>query len=633
MLTWRDIWVYMRMLIRWWWVGLICVGLSAGIAYAIARQQPDYYQARAVLMVGENFSAAAPDQYAFGLSNTLAQFYVVMASREAILRPVTEQLQLPFSWETLSWQIYATVNSQANLVEIWVTDTDPDRATAIAAAIANELIKFSPNSPEKIAEQRMVFEQQITEAEQSLKGVETRLSELQAQQATLVSAVDLRAIDEQIAELQKVRDRSQDTYNQLLELRSSGSVNTLSVFEEPTRPEYPLPSRRMLTVAVAGAGGLVLALLAILLLEALDDRWRTGRDLRNRFGLSDLGAIPAGRPDDSTAELKRENAVRDAHTRILLAALERGTRLLLVTSPQPNEARSAFIVDMARLFTRSGYRVLLVDADMSEPHLTNLVGRSEPAVRPAVVHNADVKVWSQLQPTHLENVLLLGRHIGPDGKPMVPSLPWPDLVQSLNRAADVIIFDGPSALSSADAALLAPLVDGIVLTLDPINDRRGAIMESKNRLLRRKGVNLLGAVVLEPGAGVKRGRHPALTTEPARPQLTTPPATPPVAAADTPANGVETGVNPGLSSAMAQAIGRGLLLPPGSSPVISQTQAPETIQTVTTIDDDVVTIDDALPAAPAGDPSPALDEVAAPGQNGRRSRGSSRSRRERAIMD
>lgn len=580
MLTWRDIWVYVRMLIRWWWVGIVCVGLSAGIAFAIVRQQPDYYQSRMVLMVGDNFSAAAPNPYAFGLSNTLAQFYAVMAKREAILQPVVDQLQLPYSWEILEYQIYASVNSQANLLELWVTDTDPDRAAAIASAIGSELIKFSPNSPEKIAEQRSVFEQQISETEQNLQSVETRLKELQAQQTTLVSAVDLRTIEDQIAELEKVRDRYQDSYNQLLELRNTSTVNSLTIFEAARRPEYALPSQNLLTVAAAGAGGAVLSLLAILLLEALDDRWRTARDLRSRFGIADLGSIPnviisegTSRPTLSDA---REQAVRDAHTRILLAALERGSRLLMVTSPAANPARSAFVIDMARLFTRSGYRVLLVDADMEEPHLTSMLGQNEQAIRPVLVHNADVKVWSHLQPTEIENVMLLGRKIGPDGRPLTPSLPWPDLVQSLNRAADVIIFDGPSALGSADAALLAPLVDGVVLTLDPVNDRRGAIMETRSRLLRRKGTVLLGAVVLENSPKHEKARRKALAAGKAAPQLTAgpAPAEPDVEPQADAGPRAEPGLNTSggeirLSSAMSQAISRGLLIPPqanGSRP-------------------------------------------------------------------
>jgi Mrp family chromosome partitioning ATPase len=384
--------------------------------------------------------------------------------------------------------------------------------------------------------------------------------------------------------------------------------------------------------------------LAILLLEAIDDRWRTGRDLRNRFGLADLGSVPAGPPlgsGDGAAEIHREQAVRDAHTRILLAALERGTRLLVVTSPRPNESRSAFVVDMARLFTYSGYRVLLVDADMQEPNLTKLIGNAEQAPRPVLIHDADSKVWSHLQPTSIDQVMLLSRHIGPDGRPMAPTLPWPDLVQSLNRAADVIIFDGPSALSSADAALLAPLVDGVVLTLDPSVDKRGAVLESKSRLLRRRGTNLLGSVVITP----EPNRRPWLGLIPPSRRLTagepqtqsapTPSAAEPVS--QPASNPTASGAGNGLSSAMAQAISRGLLLAPGSANHPAQSfgnhSDDNVIDEPTDADDTTevldITEEDSLPTTQR----PAMDAS----QSGRRRRSKGTTtrttRRERAVGD
>lgn len=507
MLTWREVWIYIRILLRWWWVIFLSVAIATGVAFYFARLQPNYYIARTSLMVGDSLNTAAPNSQVVGLSNTLARYYGELAHREPILGPIAEQLKLPFPWQIIADRMLSTnVNAQANLLEIAITDTSGERAAAITKAIAQELISYSPNSPEKIAEQRSAIETQIQEADSNLKAVDAKITDLQMRKAQLVSAGDIRDAQDQLDALQKSSEEFQTTYNQLLGLRNNSVANSLMVFEAAVVPTSPMPSSRSLTVAMAGAGGLVVALLAIILLEFLDDRWRDGRDLRNRFGMLDLGAVPYGLPMImSTPEqvALREGPVRDAHTRILLAAIEQGTRLLLVSSPEPSEARSAFSIDLADLFTRSGYRVLLVDADMTVPNLTNMIGRNANISRPVVVHNGDVKMWSYLQPTILENVMLLGRHTGPDGKPLVPSLPWPELVQSLNRAADVIIFDGPSALSSADAALLAPLVDGVVLTLDPTKNNRAAVAESKARLMRRRGANLLGAVVLTGGKAKK----------------------------------------------------------------------------------------------------------------------------------
>ncbi len=96
------------------------------------------------------------------------------------------------------------------------------------------------------------------------------------------------------------------------------------------------------------------------------------------------------------------------------------------------------------------------------------------------------------------NVMLLpSQNIDPDDLPiLVPSLHWPELIDTLRQTADIVIFDGPSLLTGADGALLAPIMDGVVLALDPTTDSRAEINASKSRLLNSEGTRLLGAVTV-----------------------------------------------------------------------------------------------------------------------------------------
>jgi capsular polysaccharide biosynthesis protein/Mrp family chromosome partitioning ATPase len=500
MLTWRDVWNYLRVIIKWWWVPVLAVVLSAGVAYAVVSRQPRYYVAKTTLMVGDTLNSITPDEQLIGLSSALANFYAEIARRELILGPVVEQLGLNFGWQQIQqYMLGVTVNQRASLLDISITDTSPQRAAAIAAAIADELVRYSPNSPEKVAAQRALIQEQIQQSQRSLEQIERNIEETQDMQTRVTGAADLREVRNRLEELQRTRDSTQETYNQLIRLQNSSVANTLNVFDPAQIPSEPIPDKKLLTVAMAGGGGLALALIAVFLLEFLDDRWRGGGDLRARFGMAFLGHVPGREPliDLPPANaLLREAAVRETHTQIVLAAVERGTHLLMISSPAPSEARSAFTVDLAQSFTRSGYRVLLVDADMDQSFLTTMIGEPQSATRPAVILNGDVEVWTNLQQTRLKNVFLMARNQDPDGRPMTPSLPWPDLVQSVNRVADVIIFDGPSALRGVDAALLSPLVDGIVLTVDPNYHSGHDVQESKHRLTRSRESQLLGAVIL-----------------------------------------------------------------------------------------------------------------------------------------
>ncbi|NCC33515.1 MAG: lipopolysaccharide biosynthesis protein, partial [Chloroflexia bacterium] len=500
MLTFDDLWTYLRVLLRWWWVLVLGTVLAASVAFVMASRQPKYYVAQTTLMIGDSLTSATPDAQLIGLSNALAMFYAEMSRREPILGPVTEKLGLPFQWQVISSYMLATsVNNRASLLNITITDTSPERAAALATAIANELIAYSPNSPEKVASQRLLIQEQLTQVQANLALIDQTIEETREMQARSSGAADLREARSRIEELELTRESTQDTYNQLIRIQNGSVANTLAVLEPAQVPTQPLPDKRMLTVAMAGAGGFILAALAAFVLDMLDDRWRSANDLRSRFGMPSLGLVPGRRPLITLkpgSALQREMAIREAHTNIVLAAMEQGSGSLMISSPTPSEARSAFSIDLAQLFTRSGYSVLLVDADMEQPILTRMLVGDNPEANGTLYTNGKPEIWSRMYPTMLKNVLLLAHNVGPDGVALTPSLPWSELVEHLKRVADIVIFDGPSTLPSVDAALLAPLVDGVVLTLNPAYDNRTVITESKARLTRKRKTNLLGAVML-----------------------------------------------------------------------------------------------------------------------------------------
>lgn len=145
MLTWRDVFNYVKLFLRWWFVLALAVLLAAGTAWYVLRQQPDMYTSLVTLSVGTNFSVAAPDQAQVALSNVLADYYAALSKREVILGPVVEELQLSFPWPLIRDRMLAVrVDRGANLLEVRITDTSPERAAAIANAVAASLITFTP---------------------------------------------------------------------------------------------------------------------------------------------------------------------------------------------------------------------------------------------------------------------------------------------------------------------------------------------------------------------------------------------------------------------------------------------------------------------------------------------------------
>lgn len=498
MLTWSDIWSYVRIILRWWWVSLLAAVITAGVAFVFALRQPDYYASRTTLQVGDTL-AATPDPQAFGLSATVAGFYAEMARREVILAPVVEKLGLPFPWQVISTYMLATnVNRQASLLDITITDTNPQRAAAIADAIAHELVRFSPNSPENVATQRNLLNEQIARSQAEIDQLDRQIAQTREMLAQATSATDLREARNRLQELELARDTAQNAYAQLLRLQNTSLVNSLSIFESAKVPTAPLPNKRNLTVAIAGLAGLILGMMASFMLEMIDTRWRNHNDLRSRFGLNFLGVVPGKHPSISLSDEEariRFNAVKETHTQIVLAGLSRNARILMVSGPRPSNERSALAVDLAHCYTLSGYRVLLVDAETERAILSEFFADPNAVLQPISI-NGEAQVWSSLRVTPIKNVLLLARNTDDQGRPLPPSQPWPALIDGLQRAADILIFDGPSTLSSVEAALLAPMVDGVVLALKPVEDSSRDVQQSLKRLTLKHADSVLGAVML-----------------------------------------------------------------------------------------------------------------------------------------
>lgn len=529
MLTWRDLFYYLKLFLRWWFIVLLAVTLASGTAWYIVRQQPAMYTSQTTLSVGNNFSVATPDQSQVALSNVLADYYAALAKREVILGPVIEQLDLAFQWWVIRDRMLAIrVDRGANLLEIRITDTNPDRAAAIANAIGASLIAFTPNSPEKVEAQQTEITRQLEEAQRNLQAVDARIADLQTRLNTLSSAIDISDLQTQIQTLQATREQYLDDYSQLLGLSNQALANSLLVFEPAEPSAYALPKKTTLTMAMAGAGGFALAIVAILVLDMLDERWRNGNELQSRTGIKSLGEVP-GTPPTVAAPPKlaarREKAVSTAYANLVLAARSRLPRSLLVSSPQASAARSAVAIDLAGMYARTGHRVILVDAESGQSQLLEQLAHAAAQVersgwnRPNHFHapydEASAGMLAHLKPTALHNVLVFsGRSVGHERlSTLVPLAYWPEMVNHLHQIADVVIFDGPAALNGPDAGILAPLVDGSLLVLDGRQDSRSTAIKARKHLGSDATNPFLGAIVVSrvPGRRPKpRAAQPQL---------------------------------------------------------------------------------------------------------------------------
>lgn len=252
---------------------------------------------------------------------------------------------------------------------------------------------------------------------------------------------------------------------------ASGNIQIAQFGDAPEKAFKPNHLQDMLL----GAGvGVLLAFVAVLLLEQSDRRVRSVENVREIVAGPIIGALPrmpraqiAGALDGKTsASLEETYSLARANLSLVLRGFGQKDisdhQVLLVTSSVPGEGKSITAANLARSIARSGKSVVLVDADMRRPTQNRFFGTDEPHGL-ADVLAGKMTLDETLVSSSTENLLLL--HSGvPSRNPteLISALTMTQLMQDLREEAEVIIIDTPACSVVADALLLAPHADCIL---------------------------------------------------------------------------------------------------------------------------------------------------------------------------
>ncbi len=499
---------YLRVLRRWWWLLLAATVIAAGSSYYVTRSQPRIYSSRARVMVGTSIQSANPDWMAINTASQLALTYVELATATPILNGVEAQLQnqgYTIPTDALRGMIAVKLVQGTQILDITVIDVDPNRAAAIANAVADEMIRKSPGGSESSEASRLnSLKEQIQELEARINSAKTEIANINA---AIPGENSARAIAEMTARrdlLQQQVYQWESTRAQLEVAVSGGRANVLDVVEW-AEPNYaPIGPQTTTNVALAGAIGALLATGAILLLEYLDDTVKSGEELSTLSGVPFLGIVPRMAQSEQAPERlvtlskPRSNiseCFRVLRTNLQFSSFDRPLRTVLVSSPQPTEGKSTTAANLAVVFAQAGKRVILVDTDLRRPILHRIFEAPNDWGLTSLLIADDRDVASGVCPTKVERLFFVpSGPLPPNPSEMLGSQRMQGLIEQFQQVADVIIFDSPPLLTVTDSTVLATRVDGVVLVTDSGATRREAVRKAVESL-HQVGARLLGTIL------------------------------------------------------------------------------------------------------------------------------------------
>jgi polysaccharide biosynthesis transport protein len=481
---------------RWWWLLLACTIVAAVSSLFVVSQQPPIYISRTTLMIGRLLEDPNPNSSQFYLAQQLASTYADIANREPIREATKQALGINF---LPGYQARALPNSQ--LIEIAVTDTNPQRAFAIASELANQLIARGPTSDGETDQVRREFiETQLDILQTQIKNTQDEIEELTAQLSTLNSARQIADTESQIATLTSGLTALRSNYAGLLANTQQGAFNILNIIEPANLPNTPVGPNRMTTVLLSASVGFALAAGAAYLLEYLDKSVKSVEEIARlvpspRIGvISEMGkdvntwSVVANQPRSRTAD-----EFRILRTNLEFMGFDSPIHSVLVTSSNSGEGKSTIAVNLAFILAQAGKKVILIDADFRKPNIHKILGISNRiGLSDAFREKVDVMDCVVKLEEHGLEIISSGP-LPPNPTDLLSSSKMNKILEELQSNFDLLIIDGPPLLV-ADAAVLSSKVSGVLLVVQPGYTQKAALKTIQEQL-KTSRARLLGVVV------------------------------------------------------------------------------------------------------------------------------------------
>jgi capsular exopolysaccharide synthesis family protein len=272
-------------------------------------------------------------------------------------------------------------------------------------------------------------------------------------------------------------------------------------------------------MAVMAASALLLGTFILLFREQINNTFSDPNDLTKATGLPILAAVPLNGRSKSAKRLVARflsqprsvlsESIRGLRTSILYSDPVNQPKVVMFTSSQPGEGKSALSMLIGLASQQTRRRAILVNCDLRNhrnarfynkmPRLLTSEETPDTPARPGLVayYNKSCTLNEALshEPKSGLNFLALGPRESLSESPadVFSSRRFAEILETLRESYDLVILDTPPALAVTDSRLLARLSDSIVYVVRWNKTKRNAVKEGLKEISMMK-INVAGCV-------------------------------------------------------------------------------------------------------------------------------------------
>jgi non-specific protein-tyrosine kinase len=399
---------YLRILAERWKLIVLFVLLGTGIALLVTATTPKTYQASVQMFVATSSTSSIDTdvQYqAVAFTQTQVQTFAQIIGNPDVIKRVKSDLHLDLSDSALKDKLSADAPIGQSIVEVHVSDGNPDQAAAIAnsASLAFKAVVegyYADKGSGDAASPVRLYVTDPATAPGSPESPKPLLNIVLGLLLGLLVGVGL-AVARDILDT-RIKDGDKLS-------KAAGAPSMGVVVEDSTATKYPIATR-------AGA--------------------------RN---------------------LRAEN-FRQLRANLQFANVDEHPRIIAVTSSIPGEGKTTVAMNLATTLADAGFVVCLVDADLRRPTVAKALGLARPVGLTSVLIK-QIELDDALQKAGSNLYVLSSGPTPPNPSEVLASSYVRDVVRSLLDRFDYVILDTAPLLPVADGSEVAALADGTLLVV------------------------------------------------------------------------------------------------------------------------------------------------------------------------
>jgi capsular exopolysaccharide synthesis family protein len=407
------------------------------------------------------------------------------------------------------WQKLASVPAVLSHPLIQTFKADEARAKAKVDELSKRYGRRHPNMQAALSDLHAAQASLKSQVLQIVAGIKRQYQIAAANEWSLQKSVkenkeqiqDISKNEFKMRELQREVDSNRVIFEtfmtRLKETTATSDINTANarIVDPATVPNQPIKPKKSLIIILAGLLAGMFAVFLTLLLNALNNTFKSADEVESKLNLPVLGILPLVKKNKKEQKValtfhKNSNkifseCIRTIRTSVMLSSIDTTHKVVIVTSSAPGEGKSTTSINIADALGQLE-KTLLIEADMRRPTMSKILG-----LQPGTPGLANLIAGSNTIEECIQSLYggidtIVAGIVPPNPLELLSSERFKNLIEELSEQYDRIIIDCPPVQAVSDAIVLSHFADSVIYVIKSDSTNKQTVQKGIGKLLQNK---------------------------------------------------------------------------------------------------------------------------------------------------